>query len=118
MSTPAMMAAKPAAQRLKGWIQKTLFYMNGYHKYGLMSNDLLYITPEVREALKRIPKKEYDERYYRMARAINVIIIQFFRFFLTAHAFLDLFARKSSSQRRLDQVRRRSQVFATLHRYD
>ena len=77
MSSPAMMAAKPAGTTLREWFKKTLFYANGYHKYGLKSNDIVFVTPVVREALKRIPKREYDERYYRMARAITVRCLLF-----------------------------------------
>lgn len=37
-----------------------------------MHNDCLYETPEVKEAIRRLPKKLQDERIYRMTRAIHL----------------------------------------------
>lgn len=39
---------------------------------GLMHNDCLYETPDVKEALKRLPTKLLDERAYRQIRAMNL----------------------------------------------
>jgi Ubiquinol-cytochrome C reductase complex 14kD subunit len=37
---------------------------------GLMHDDTLYETPEVKEALRRLPKKLQEERQYRISRAL------------------------------------------------
>ena len=39
---------------------------------GLMHNDCLYETPDVEEALRRLPEKLIMERNYRMARAVQL----------------------------------------------
>lgn len=36
-----------------------------------MRDDVLYETPEVEEAIRRLPPKVLDERNYRMARALQ-----------------------------------------------
>lgn len=39
---------------------------------GLQHDDLYYETDDVKEAIRRLPKKEYDERQYRIIRAIHL----------------------------------------------
>lgn len=45
----------------------TIFFLAG-----LLHNDCLYETPDVKEALKRLPPKILDERAYRQIRAMNL----------------------------------------------
>lgn len=39
---------------------------------GLQHNDCLYETEDVKEAIRRLPRKLYDERNYRMIRAFQL----------------------------------------------
>ena len=39
---------------------------------GLLRDDTLHENDDVKEALKRIPDKMYDERMYRISRALNL----------------------------------------------
>lgn len=41
-----------------------------YYVLGLLHDDTLHDTPEVKEALRRLPKKLQDERQYRVTRAL------------------------------------------------
>lgn len=54
--------------------QKVAYNLAGFNKYGLMRDDLLNETPEVEEALKRLPQKIVDERNYRILRAVQLSI--------------------------------------------
>ncbi|XP_054015147.1 cytochrome b-c1 complex subunit 7-like [Hylaeus anthracinus] len=53
-------------------LQKWIYSMSGFNQYGLMRDDILYITPEVDEALRRLPKHLLDERNFRIIRAMQV----------------------------------------------
>uniref|UniRef100_UPI00359020DF cytochrome b-c1 complex subunit 7 n=1 Tax=Myxine glutinosa TaxID=7769 RepID=UPI00359020DF len=44
----------------------------GFNKFGLMHDDLLDETPVVREAIRRLPEKAYNERTYRMKVALDL----------------------------------------------
>lgn len=39
---------------------------------GLMHNDLIYETPEVKEAVRRLPPDVAEQRTYRLLRAIQL----------------------------------------------
>lgn len=43
---------------------------------GLLHNDCLYETPDVKEALKRLPTKLQDERNFRQYRALHLSMCQ------------------------------------------
>ncbi|XP_012284711.1 cytochrome b-c1 complex subunit 7-like [Orussus abietinus] len=43
-----------------------------FNQYGLMRDDVLHVTPEVEEALRRIPKHIRDERNFRLFRAMQL----------------------------------------------
>lgn len=43
------------------------FYFTGLHR-----DDCLYEDEDVSEAIKRLPRKEYDDRNYRILRALNL----------------------------------------------
>lgn len=55
-------------------LQKICYNLSGFNKYGLWRDDLLDETPEVLEALKRLPQKDVDERNYRILRAVQLSI--------------------------------------------
>ncbi|XP_035218354.1 cytochrome b-c1 complex subunit 7-like [Stegodyphus dumicola] len=50
-------------------VKKWFFNHSGYNKLGLYRDDLLYETPEVQEAIRRLPQEVYDARMYRIQRA-------------------------------------------------
>lgn len=39
---------------------------------GLMRDDIIRETPEVEEAIRRLPKDVYDQRIFRISRALNL----------------------------------------------
>ena len=47
-------------------------YIYIYINIGLMRDDTLHECEDVKEALKRIPDKLYDERMFRISRALNL----------------------------------------------
>ncbi|XP_018334111.1 cytochrome b-c1 complex subunit 7-like [Agrilus planipennis] len=53
-------------------LQKFAYNLSGFHKYGLMRDDVLFENDDVKEALRRIPQKVIDERNYRMLRAMQL----------------------------------------------
>ncbi|RNA22270.1 cytochrome b-c1 complex subunit 7 [Brachionus plicatilis] len=53
-------------------LNKALFPLSKYLKYGLLSDDLMKENELIKEALRRLPADVYQERQYRLARAINL----------------------------------------------
>lgn len=51
---------------------QVLFPLSKYLKYGLLSDDLVRENHVIKEALKRLPKEVYQERQFRLARAIGL----------------------------------------------
>lgn len=50
---------------------KTMAYnLSGFNKIGLMRDDVLMETSDVVEAVKRLPNQLYDERQFRLSRAL------------------------------------------------
>jgi len=49
-----------------------LYNSAGFNQYGLYHDDVLYETPEVKEAIRRLPQHLYDERNFRMIRALQL----------------------------------------------
>lgn len=45
--------------------------LSKYLKYGLLTDDLVRDNELTDEALRRLPKEVYQERQFRLARAIN-----------------------------------------------
>jgi len=62
--------ASAARNGLKQW----LWNLHSFRKYGLKYHDVFYETPEVQEALRRLPQKIVDERNFRIIRAIQCSI--------------------------------------------
>ncbi|XP_043065017.1 cytochrome b-c1 complex subunit 7 [Drosophila ficusphila] len=48
------------------------YNMSGFNQYGLHRDDCLYENEDVAEAVRRLPKKLYDERNYRILRALHL----------------------------------------------
>ncbi|XP_044747092.1 cytochrome b-c1 complex subunit 7-like [Coccinella septempunctata] len=54
-------------------LQKFVYNMSGFNKYGLMRDDILDESrKDVQEALKRLDEKTIDERNYRLIRAAQL----------------------------------------------
>lgn len=55
-------------------LSKWAYNISGFNKYGLMRDDVLDETEDVKEALRRLPQKVVDERNYRILRAFQLSI--------------------------------------------
>jgi len=51
-------------------LSKWAYSISYFNQLGLMQNDTLKETPEVTEAIRRLPKHVQDERQFRITRAI------------------------------------------------
>eukprot|EP00099_Drosophila_melanogaster_P023757 NP_651614.1 Ubiquinol-cytochrome c reductase 14 kDa subunit-like [Drosophila melanogaster] len=51
---------------------KWAYNMSGFNQYGLYRDDCLYENEDVAEAVRRLPRKLYDERNYRILRALHL----------------------------------------------
>lgn len=47
-------------------------FYSSYYLTGLQHDDLYNETPDVKEALRRLPPKLYDERQFRIVRALHL----------------------------------------------
>ncbi|KAH8246826.1 hypothetical protein KR032_000852 [Drosophila birchii] len=48
------------------------YNLSGFNKYGLYRDDCLYENEDVQEAVRRLPQDLYDERNYRIMRALHL----------------------------------------------
>ncbi|THK33263.1 cytochrome b-c1 complex subunit 7 [Diachasma alloeum] len=48
------------------------YNLSRFNQYGLRHDDCLYETPEVKEALRRLPAHLVDERTFRIVRAMQL----------------------------------------------
>ncbi|KZC05163.1 Cytochrome b-c1 complex subunit 7, partial [Dufourea novaeangliae] len=53
-------------------LQKWVYNMSGFNKLGLMRDDIIHESPEVEEAIRRLPKHVRDERVFRIVRALQL----------------------------------------------
>ncbi|XP_063007596.1 cytochrome b-c1 complex subunit 7 [Melospiza melodia melodia] len=69
-----MAARAPVAGggRLFERLCKWYYNAAGFNKYGLMRDDTLYEDDDVKEALKRLPEQLYNERMFRIKRALDL----------------------------------------------
>uniref|UniRef100_A0A665TUR7 Cytochrome b-c1 complex subunit 7 n=1 Tax=Echeneis naucrates TaxID=173247 RepID=A0A665TUR7_ECHNA len=61
-----------ATGRLAFGFRKWFYNLSGFNKYGLMRDDTLYEDADVKEALKRLPENLYNERMFRIKRALDL----------------------------------------------
>ncbi|CAJ0936766.1 unnamed protein product [Ranitomeya imitator] len=61
-----------ASGRFMESIRKWYYGLAGFNKIGLMRDDTLYETPDVQEAIRRLPAKVYDDRMFRIKRALDL----------------------------------------------
>ncbi|KAF8787107.1 Cytochrome b-c1 complex subunit 7 like protein [Argiope bruennichi] len=57
-------------------VKRWFFNRMGYNQYGLYHDDLYYETPEIQEAVRRLPREIQDARVYRIQRAFQLSISQ------------------------------------------
>ncbi|KAF2367066.1 Cytochrome b-c1 complex subunit 7 [Trinorchestia longiramus] len=66
----SVLTLSPVVRQLSRWA----FKLSGYNKLGLYRHDLLYETPDVEEAVRRLPADKVDERNWRIVRAFQLDI--------------------------------------------
>ncbi|CRK89471.1 CLUMA_CG003209, isoform A [Clunio marinus] len=53
-------------------IGRWAYNLSGFNQYGLHRDDLLYEDANVKEAIRRLPQHLYDERTFRIIRALDL----------------------------------------------
>ncbi|XP_003219562.1 cytochrome b-c1 complex subunit 7 [Anolis carolinensis] len=73
-----MAARAPAAAsgRLLDGVRKWYYNLAGFNKLGLVRDDTIYEDADVKEALKRLPEDMYNERLFRIKRALDLTMRQ------------------------------------------
>ncbi|XP_060798939.1 cytochrome b-c1 complex subunit 7 [Neoarius graeffei] len=67
------MASKaPATGRLLLGFKKWYYNAAGFNKLGLMRDDTIYECPDVKEAIQRLPEPVYNDRMFRIKRALDL----------------------------------------------
>lgn len=57
-------------------LRRWAYQKSGFCKYGLKIHDVLYESPEVTEAIRRLPEYLKDERNYRTVRALQLSMMK------------------------------------------
>ncbi|KAM6171139.1 cytochrome b-c1 complex subunit 7 [Erethizon dorsatum] len=69
------MAGRPAVTASGRWldgIRKWYYNAAGFNKLGLMRDDTIYEDEDVKEALRRLPENLYNDRMFRIKRALDL----------------------------------------------
>ncbi|XP_072007562.1 cytochrome b-c1 complex subunit 7 [Engystomops pustulosus] len=69
------MAARAPVQatgRFMDSLCRWYYGLAGFNKLGLMRDDTIYENPDVQEAIRRLPPKVYDDRMFRIKRALDL----------------------------------------------
>ncbi|KAM9839115.1 cytochrome b-c1 complex subunit 7 [Aulostomus maculatus] len=53
-------------------VRKWYYSLCGFNKLGLMRHDILDETEDVKEAVRRLPEKMYNDRMFRIKRALDL----------------------------------------------
>ncbi|XP_048385462.1 cytochrome b-c1 complex subunit 7 isoform X1 [Stegostoma tigrinum] len=64
-------ASKATSSLLQG-LRKWYYNAAGFNKYGLVRDDTLYEDDDVKEAIRRLPENLYNERLFRIKRALDL----------------------------------------------
>ncbi|TRY83265.1 hypothetical protein DNTS_032522 [Danionella cerebrum] len=69
-----MAARAPVSASKKILLGFSKWYYNacGFNQLGLHRDDLLNETPEVKEAVRRLPEQVYNDRVFRIKRALDL----------------------------------------------
>lgn len=65
-----------ATGRLMLGFRKWYYNMCGFNKLGLMRDDTIYEDTDVKEALQRLPETTYNDRLFRIKRALDLTMKQ------------------------------------------
>ncbi|RXM28459.1 Cytochrome b-c1 complex subunit 7 [Acipenser ruthenus] len=65
-----------ATGRLLSGLRKWYYNAAGFNKLGLMRDDTMYEDDDVKEALKRLPEPVYNDRMFRIKRALDLSMKQ------------------------------------------
>uniref|UniRef100_A0A6B2F7H5 Cytochrome b-c1 complex subunit 7 n=1 Tax=Bothriechis nigroviridis TaxID=88079 RepID=A0A6B2F7H5_BOTNI len=65
-------ASVSAGSRLLERFRKWYYNAQGFNKYGLKRDDIIYESDVVKEAIKRLPQDVYYERIFRIKRAVQL----------------------------------------------
>jgi ubiquinol-cytochrome c reductase subunit 7 len=57
-------------------LRRWMFNLSGFNQYGLYKNDVMLETPEVEEAIRRLPSHLQDERAFRIQRAVQCSVMK------------------------------------------
>jgi ubiquinol-cytochrome c reductase subunit 7 len=57
-------------------VKKWAFNASGFNQYGLYHDDAMYESPDVKEALTRVPQNILDERSFRIQRAMQCSVMK------------------------------------------
>ncbi|XP_028255297.1 cytochrome b-c1 complex subunit 7 [Parambassis ranga] len=68
--------APVATGRLLLGFRKWYYNLCGFNKLGLMRDDTLYEDQDVKEALRRLPEHAYNDRMFRIKRALDLSMKQ------------------------------------------
>uniref|UniRef100_A0A1A8MBQ1 Cytochrome b-c1 complex subunit 7 n=2 Tax=Nothobranchius TaxID=28779 RepID=A0A1A8MBQ1_9TELE len=72
-----MASRAPAATgRLMHGLHKWYYNLCGFNKIGLMRDDTIYEDDDVKEAVRRLPENVYNDRMFRVKRAIDLTMKQ------------------------------------------
>ncbi|TNN61446.1 Cytochrome b-c1 complex subunit 7 [Liparis tanakae] len=72
-----MASRAPAATgRLLVGIRKWYYGVSGFNKLGLMRDDTIIEDSDVVEALRRLPETDYNDRMFRVKRALDLSMKQ------------------------------------------
>ncbi|KAM5157948.1 cytochrome b-c1 complex subunit 7 [Mantella aurantiaca] len=60
------------SRRMMSTLSKWYYNLAGFNKLGLMRDDTIYEDDDVTEAIRRLPPKMYDDRVFRIKRALDL----------------------------------------------
>ncbi|XP_061520982.1 cytochrome b-c1 complex subunit 7 isoform X1 [Phycodurus eques] len=64
--------APVASGRLLSSVRKWYYNLSGFNKIGLMRDDTIHEDDDVKEALRRLPENVYNDRMFRIKRALDL----------------------------------------------
>ncbi|XP_051054080.1 cytochrome b-c1 complex subunit 7-like [Phodopus roborovskii] len=69
------MAGRPVVAASRKWLEgfrKWYYNAAGFNKLGLMRDDTIYETEDVKEAIRRLPENLYNDRMFQIKRALDL----------------------------------------------
>lgn len=67
-----MILTVAASSKWLDGFRKWYYNAAGFNKLGLMRDDTMYETEDVKEAIRRLPENLYNERMFRIKRALDL----------------------------------------------